>query len=67
MYGQLEDNIDTSNMPFDKGIIQTYQDLMQAAQSCAGMGEEGMARALYPRFGHTYYYDYYFIRNLKLY
>lgn len=67
LYGQLENNIDVSRMPFDKGVIQTYNDLMQAAQSCANLGEEGMARALYPRFGHTYYYDYYFIRNLKLY
>lgn len=67
MYGQLEKNIDISHMPFDKNVIQTYHDLIQAAKECGNMSEEGMARALYPRFGHTYYYDYYFIRNQKLY
>lgn len=67
MYGQLEKNVDTSHMPFDPGIADTYRDLMQAAQQCAGMSDEGMARALYTRFGHTYYYDYYLIRNQKLY
>ena len=67
LYGELEKNIDTSNMPFDEGVVQTYKDLMKEAQGYANLGEEGMARALYPRFGQTYYYEYYFVRNLKLY
>ena len=54
-------------MPFDKSVVQTYNDLMTAAKQCANMSEEQMARALYPRFGHTFYYEYYFIRNQKLY
>lgn len=67
LYGNLEHQVDISRMPFDKGVIQTYNDLMQAAKECSYMSEEEMGRALYPRFGHTFYYDYYFIRNQKLY
>jgi hypothetical protein len=67
LYGQLEKTVDTSNMPFDESVVQTYQELMKEAQQYANMSEEGMARALYPRFGQTYYYDYYFVRNQKLY
>lgn len=67
LYGELEKKVDTSKMPFDQNVVQTYKDLMQDAQQCANMSEEGMARALYPRFGQTYYYDYYFVRNQKLY
>jgi hypothetical protein len=67
LYGQLEKNVDTSKMPFDQSVIDTYKNLMQDAQQMSNMSEEGMARALYPRFGQTYYYDYYFVRNQKLY
>ena len=67
LYGELEKNIDTSNMPFDKSVPQTYKELMQAAQGYANLDEDGMARALFPRFGQTYFYEYYFVRNQKLY
>lgn len=67
LYGHLENKVDISKMPFDKSVVQTYNDLMTAAKQCANMSEEQMARALYPRFGHTFYYEYYFIRNQKLY
>lgn len=67
LYGQLEKDVDTSNMPFDESVVKTYEELMKAAQGYANLGEEGMARALFPSFGQTYYYDYYFVRNQKLY
>ena len=67
LYGQLEHEVDISGMPFEPGVIQTYNEFMQAAQQCRGMTEEQMARALYPRFGHTFYYEYYLVRNQKLY
>ena len=67
LYGQLETTVDTSNMPFDKSVVESYQNLMREAQQYGNMSEDAMARALYPRFGQTYYYDYYFIRNQKLY
>ena len=67
LYGQLEKGVDTSNMPFDKSVVETYNNLMRDAQQYANMSEEAMASALYPRYGQTYYYDYYFVRNQKLY
>ena len=67
LYGNLEDKIDISHMPFDKGIVETHNALMQAAKQYSYMNEEQMGRALYPQFGQTFYFDYYFIRNQKLY
>ena len=67
LYGNLEKQVDISHMPFDKSVIQTHTELMQAAKQYNYMSEEQMARTLYPRFGQTFYYDYYFIRNQKLY
>jgi len=67
LYGQLEHQVDISNMPFDKEVVQTYNDFMQMAQQCAGMSNEQMKQVFYPRFGHTFYYEYYLVRNQKLY
>ncbi|MBR1394831.1 MAG: hypothetical protein IJ559_04140 [Prevotella sp.] len=67
LYGQLEKNVDTSKMPFDKSVVQTYNEFMQTARQYSNLSEEQMGQMMYPRFGHTFYYEYYFIRNQKLY
>lgn len=67
LYGHLEKGVDISRMPFDEGVKKTYDDFMAYAQQCAGMSEERMRDLFYPRFGHTFYYEYFLIRNQKLY
>ena len=67
LYGNLEHQVDISHMPFDQEVIKTYNDFMAFAQQCQGMSEEQMKTAFYPRFGHTFYYEYFLIRNQKLY
>ena len=67
LYGHLEHQIDISHMPFDEGVKQNYAAFMELAQKCAGMTEEQMRPIFYPRFGHTFYYDYFLVRNQKLY
>lgn len=67
LYGQLEHQVDISRMPFDKEVIQTYNDFMELAQQCAGMSNDQMRQVFYPRFGHTFFYEYYLVRNQKLY
>lgn len=67
LYGNLEHEVDISGMPFDKEVVQSYKDFMALAQQCRGMTEEQMKPVFYPRFGGTFYYEYYLIRNQKLY
>ena len=67
LYGQLEHQVDISRMPFDKEVVQNYQDFMALAQQCQGMSEAQMREVFYPRFGNTFYYEYFLIRNQKLY
>jgi hypothetical protein len=67
LYGQLEHQVDVSHMPFDPEVVQTYNDFMALAQQCKGMSEEQMRQVFYPRFGHTFYYEYFLIRNQQLY
>jgi hypothetical protein len=67
LYGNLEHQVDISRMPFDAQVKEDYENFMKLAQSCAGMTEAQMRPVFYPRFGHTFYYDYFLIRNQKLY
>ena len=67
LYGHLENNVDISGMPFDENVKKTYDQFMAAAQRYASMGEEKMKELLFQQFGHTFYYEYYLVRNQKLY
>lgn|SRR5574344_786916 len=67
MYGNLEHKVDISHMPFDQDVVQNYKDFMDFAQQCQGMTTEQMKTAFYPRFGNTFFYNYFLIRNLKSY
>lgn len=67
LYGHLENKVDISRMPFDESVKQNYEEFMALAQRCAGMSEDQMRPVFYSRFGHTFYYDYFLVRNQKLY
>ena len=67
LYGHLENQIDISRMPFDKDVVDNYNGFMEMAQRFQGMTEEQMRPLFYPRYGHTFYYEYFLIRNQKLY
>ena len=66
LYGHLENQVDISHMPFDEDVKQNYEEFMQQAQRCGGMTEEQMQPIFYPKFGHTFYYEYFLIRNQKI-
>ena len=67
LYGKLENEIDTSHMPFDKEVVSTYDDFMAAAQQYSNMTEEQMKPLMYDRFGSTFYFEYFFTRGQKSY
>lgn len=67
LYGHLENEVDISRMPFDKEVVDSYHEFMEMANRCQGMSEEKMREVFYPRFGKTFYYEYFLIRGQKLY
>ena len=67
LYGHLENEVDVSRMPFDKQVVQDYNEFMAMAQQYHGMSEEQLKKIMYPRFGKTFYFEYFLIRNQKLY
>ena len=67
LYGNLEHTVDISHMPFDQSIVDSYREFMQMAQQCQGMSNEQMQAVFRPRFGDTFFYNYFLMRDLKTY
>ena len=65
LYGQLENKVDISKMPFDPEVKATYKAFMEFNQKCGAMSEEQKAVAFYPQFGNTFFYYYFLVRNIK--
>lgn len=70
LYGNLEKTVDISKMPFDKSVKMRFQDFMRFAQKHAVENVERDPEAkklFYDRFGDTFWYFYFFIRDVKSY
>lgn len=67
LYGHLENNVDISHMPFDELVKRDYAEFMQMAGQYRGMPEEQMKTYFRPRFGGTFYYNYFLMRGMKTY
>ena len=70
LYGNLEKNVDISKMPFDKAVKMRFQDFMRFAQKHAVENVERDPEAkklFYDRYGNTFWYFYFFIRDVKSY
>ena len=51
-------------MPFDSLVVNNYKQFMNFATKCQGMSEPQMRNAFYPRFGNTYFFNYYLYHDL---
>jgi hypothetical protein len=67
LYGNLEHNVDISHMPFDDSVKRDYAEMMEMAKQCGGMSNDQMKEYFYPRFGRTFYYNYFLMRGMKTY
>jgi hypothetical protein len=67
LYGHLENQVDISHMPFDQNVKENYDAMMQAVQQSNASSEEQLRPLLYLKFGHTFYYEYFLMRDIMLY
>lgn len=70
LYGQLEHEVDISNMPFDKErIIDRYASFNQATQTllAQGMDAKAVGQATKSTFGDTFWWFYFFCRDIHSY
>lgn len=70
LYGNLEHQVDISNMPFDKEkVISRYNGFQQLSQSllASGMTSEQVGESMKSSYGDTFYWFYFFCREIKSY
>ena len=70
LYGNLErQTVDISNMPFDKNLIQRYNSFQQLSQSLlsSGMKAPEVGQAMKASYGDTFYWFYFFCRDIHSY
>ena len=63
LFGKLEKKPDIDKFPFDKSVIKTYNAFMKEAEKYNNQSVEFGRTALYPFFGNTYFFEYYYLRN----
>jgi hypothetical protein len=67
LFGNMQQKEFLHQLPFDRGIQESYQAFMQQARQREGQPTEQVRNALYPSFGSTYYFEYFFLKNLTYY
>ena len=67
LYGNLEHEVDISQMPFDDQVKRDYEAFMDLANNATSESEDEMRPIFYARFGHTFYYNYFFVHDLHMY
>ncbi len=70
LYGTLEKEVNIQNMPFDKErIVSRYASFQQMSQSLLkqGMTSEQVGEAMKNIYGDTFWWFYFFCRNVKSY
>lgn len=70
LYGNLEHNVDISTMPFDaERIVKRYQQFQIETQNLLrnGMSTEDVGEAVKYKFGDTFWWFYFFCRNIHSY
>lgn len=67
LYGNLEHEVDISRLPFDEQVKRDYEAFMDLANNATSTSEDEMRPIFYARFGHTFYYNYFFVHDNYLY
>lgn len=69
LYGNLEKEINISNMPFDQAVKDRYVGFQQMSQSLLkqGMEPKQVGEAMKPMYGNTFWWFYFFCRQVKSY
>ncbi len=70
LYGNLEHQVDISGMPFDQElVVNRYNSFQQMSQSYLrqGMTSEQVGEAMRPMYGDTFWWFYFFARNIQSY
>ena len=64
LFANMQHLAAVNTVPFRSDVKATYQQFMLKLQQMDGLPIERVRAALYPMFGHTYFYEYYFLKDI---
>ena len=65
LFSNLDRSIDVSNLPIENSVRLRFNSFMNRTKRYKGMKEPEMAPLFKDDFGDTYWYFYFFVRNIK--
>ena len=64
LFGNLQQRDIIYRLPFNKNVKESYNAFMQVLKQYNGRPIEEVRGVLYPKFGNTYYFEYFFLKDI---
>lgn len=67
LFGKMQNLSFTEELPIDDSVKENFRGFMQLMQQCQGKPGEQMRDYLRKRYGNTYYFEYFFLKDITYY
>ena len=67
LFGKMEQLDFVEELPIDRGVKENLQSFIQLMQQCQGKPSSQMKEYLRQRYGTTYYFEYFFLKDITYY
>ena len=67
LFGKMNNLSFTEELPIDSSVKENFRGFMQLMQQCQGRPSEQMKDYLRKRYGNTYYFEYFFLKDITYY
>ena len=64
LFANMQQRSDIEQMPLDESVKQNFHVFMKQLQQYKGASLQQLRSSLYPSFGNTYYYEYFFLKDI---
>lgn len=64
LFATMQQRSDREEMPLDENVKKNFRAFMGEMQQYRGPRARQMRSALYPSYGNTYYYEYFFLKDI---
>lgn len=67
LFGNVNHLPFTEELPIDREVKENFRGFVQLMQQCQGKPNEQFRNYIYQRYGHTYYFEYFFLKDITYY
>lgn len=64
LFGNMQELDIVHSYPFDQNVKDTFKDFIQQLKQYEGRSLHEVRSSLLPYYGHTYYYEYFFLKDI---